>query len=305
MKKQTSLLGLPALLLLLLAACRPGTRTGTEAGKPILTVTIEPLRYFTEAIAGDRYEVVSMVPKGSSPETYDPTPGQLADLARSKAYLRIGYIGFEQVWLERLRQNAPRLPFFDLSEGIPLIYDDTHPVHTHAPGNYAEAEERAMSVEPHVWCSASNARIIACNIRDALSSLDPEHRAVYDARLDSLCLRLDSLDGRLRGMLDVPTADEVFLIYHPALSYFARDYGLLQIPIEAGGKEPSPARLKELIDRCRQLKVRIVFVQPEFDRRNAELIARQIGAVVVPINPLAYEWEQEMLRTAEALQGNG
>lgn len=87
-----------------------------ENNKPTLTVTIEPLRFFTEAIAGDRYNVVSMVPAGSNPETYDPTPQQLVTLNKSVAYLRIGYIGFEQAWMERLQANAPDLPVFDTSK---------------------------------------------------------------------------------------------------------------------------------------------------------------------------------------------
>lgn len=98
-----------------------------------------------------------------------------------------------------------------------------------------------------------------------------------------------------------PGADHAFMIYHPALSYFARDYGLHQIPIEAGGKEPSPAHLKALIDTCNSENVHVIFVQPEFDRRNAELIAQQTGTRVVDINPLSYDWETEMLNIAQAL----
>ena len=94
------------LVLLLLSAC---ANTPQKSDKPILTVTIEPLRYFTKSIAGDDYEVVSMVPKGSSPESYDPTPQQMVALNRSQAYLRIGYIGFEQAWMEKLKANYPNL----------------------------------------------------------------------------------------------------------------------------------------------------------------------------------------------------
>jgi len=101
--------------------------------------------------------------------------------------------------------------------------------------------------------------------------------------------------------LSAPGADRAFIIYHPALSYFARDYGLHQISIEEGGKEPSPAHLKGLMDLCRKEGVRIIFVQPEFDRRNAEIIARQTGTRVVPINPLSYDWEEEMLNVAKSL----
>lgn len=90
---------------LLLAACTGNSSksNGKEGEKPVITVTLEPQRYFTEAIAGDKFKVVSMVPKGSSPETYDPVPQQLVSLGDSKAYFRIGYIGFEQTWMDRLR----------------------------------------------------------------------------------------------------------------------------------------------------------------------------------------------------------
>ena len=103
---------------ILIASCKPGSKTNNRSeGKPVITVTLEPLRYLTEAIAGDRFTVVSMVPKGTSPETYDPTPQQLVELARSKAYFRIGYIGFEQTWTDKLTDNAPHLQFFDMSQG--------------------------------------------------------------------------------------------------------------------------------------------------------------------------------------------
>ena len=105
------------LITILATSCKPGgsqTQNSNDS-KPVITVTIEPLRYFTEAIAGDRFTVVSMVPKGTSPETYDPSPQQLVDLAQSKAYFRIGYIGFEQSWIDRLTDNAPHLQFFDTS----------------------------------------------------------------------------------------------------------------------------------------------------------------------------------------------
>ena len=92
-----------------------------------------------------------------------------------------------------------------------------------------------------------------------------------------------------------------FVIYHPTLSYFACDYCLLHISIEEGGKEPTPAHLKELIDFCRDNKVDVIFVQPEFDTRNAELIARETGSRIVQINPLNYNWPEEMISVAKAL----
>lgn len=295
------------LLCCLLTTCQSGNKKDAE--KKVVTVTIEPLRYLTEAIAGERIKVISMVPQGSSPETYDPTPQQLIDLAQSNAYLGTGYIGFDQTWGERLAENAPNVIFFDLSEGIDLIRNETH-VHTHhhhkateQTGNYKEEEHHHhhTAVEPHIWTSAINAQIIAENIFRALCEIDNSGTAFYTNRKDSLMKRLQYTDSLLCTQLSAPEADRSFMIYHPALSYFARDYGLHQIAIEDEGKEPSPAQLKQLIEQCKEEGVRTIFVQPEFDRRNAEIIAQQTNTRVIPINPLAYEWEKELLNICNAL----
>ena len=276
------------LTLFILSACGNTTQ---KSEKPILTVTLEPLRYFTEAIAGDNYEVVSMVPKGSSPESYDPTPQQLVNLSKSQAYFRIGYIGFEQAWMKKLEANCPDMKVYNTSKGIDLIRDKGHwhGDHFHEGG-----------VEPHVWNSTQNALIIADNIYQALCELDSTHQEDYQKRLDVLKQTIRQTDANVRTLVE--NADSTFLIYHPALSYFARDYGLKQVSIEEGGKEPSPAQLKTLIETCRNENVHTIFVQQEFDQRNAQLIANELGVNIVSINPLSYDWVKEMIRIAEALK---
>ena len=276
------------LTLLILGACGNSPQKNE---KPILTVTLEPLRYFTEAIAGGHYEVVSMVPKGSSPESYDPTPQQLVALSRSQAYFRIGYIGFEQAWMKKMQANAPEMKVFDTSRGVDFIRGEGHwhGDHFHEGG-----------VEPHIWNSTRNAIIIAENIYEALCELDAIHQEEYKNRLDSLKETIAQTDANVCTFLE--NADSTFLIYHPALSYFARDYGLKQISIEENGKEPLPAQLKSLIETCRKEKAHVIFVQQEFDQRNAQLIADELGVNVVPINPLSYNWDEEMVRVAQALK---
>ena len=276
------------LTLLVLSACN---NTSPKDERSLLTVTIEPLRYFTEAIGGDYFQIISMVPKGSNPESYDPAPQQLIDLSKSQAYFRIGYIGFEQSWMKKLEANAPNMKVFDTSKGIDLIQGEGHwhGDHFHEGG-----------VEPHTWNSTKNASIIADNICQALCELDTEHQAYYKHRTDSLKKLFDQTDKEIRSLLE--EADSTFLIYHPALSYFARDYGLKQISIEENGKEPSPAQLKNLIETCRKEKVHVIFVQQEFDQRNAQLIADELGVSIVSINPLSYDWREEMLHVAKALK---
>ncbi|MDR0658020.1 MAG: zinc ABC transporter substrate-binding protein [Mediterranea sp.] len=273
-----------------LSACTGQGRK--EAGERIITVTIEPQRYFTEAIAGDRFRVVSMVPKGSSPETYDPTPEQLVSLGRSEAYFRIGHIGFERAWMERLMKNAPRTQVFDLSKGVAFIHEE---------GTMHEGHYHAGGVDPHIWNSAVNAGIMAGNIFRALCVLDKDNEAYYSARRDSLIRRIEETDRIVFNLLKQDGAGHAFMIYHPALSYFARDYGLHQICIEESGREPSPAHLKELIEISTFEDVRVIFVQPEFDRRNAEVVAKETGTRIVPVNPLSYDWNEEMIHIAKSL----
>lgn len=271
----------------LLGACY---MTPKKSDVPTLTVTIEPLRYLTEAIVGDKYHVVSMVPKGNSPETYDPTPQQLIALNQSDAYLRIGHIGFEQAWMKKLEANAPHMKVFDTSQSIDFIRGEGHwhGNHFHEGG-----------VEPHIWNSTINATVIADNIYQALCQLDSVNQTYYQIRTDSLKRSIAETDKKIRSLLH--DADSTFLIYHPALSYYARDYGLQQISIEEEGKEPSPFNLKEIIKICQKECVRVIFVQQEFDQRNAQLIASELGIQIVPINPLGYDWTEEMIRVAKAL----
>ena len=265
--------------------------TGGRQQTDTLMVTIEPIRYFAEQIAGDKFTVTSMVPCGSSPETYDPTPHQLTSLSESRAYLRIGYIGFEQTWMSRLTENAPQMQVFDLSRGVSLIQEAEHhhSDHVHQGG-----------VEPHIWNSPTNARIIVQNIYEALCRLDAANKDYYAANLQRVTKEIEETDHAIRDMLTQPH-DSTFLIYHPALSYYARDYQLQQVCLEENGKEPSVAHLKELINRCQAEQVRTIFVQKEFDSRNAELIAGETGAKVVTINPLNYEWRKELIETTKAL----
>lgn len=278
-------------LTLLFVSC--GSQNKKENKERTITVTIEPQRYFTEAIAGDQFTVISMVPKGSSPETYDPTPKQLVSLGESEAYFRIGHIGFEVTWMERLMQNAPHTQVFDLSKGVEFIYEagHAHGDHYHVGG-----------IDPHIWNSTINAKIIANNIFQALCTLDKDNETYYLSRYDSLIHRIEETDSIIFNMLKKnDDADHAFMIYHPALSYFARDYGLHQISIEEGGKEPSPSHLKELIEISKFEDVRVIFVQPEFDKRNAEIVARETNTKVVSINPLSYDWEAEMIHIAKSL----
>lgn len=278
--------------LLFLASCG-GNHAKMSDNRPVLMVSIEPIRYFTEAIVDTLFSVESMVPKGSSPESYDPTPRQLTMLANSEAFLMAGYIGYETTWHNRLKSNAPNVPFHNLSEGMQLIY--TKESHHHEHGAHQHAH--AAGIEPHTWTSPQGAMNMVKNIANILCQIDTTHQAFFRHRADSLLLHLKQLDRQLSETFSADSQVPAFLIYHPSLSYLARDYNLKQLCIEEEGHEPSAAHIKALIDHCRNENVRTIFIQPEFDRKHAEAIAKEIGGVeVVEINPLAYEWEEELMR---------
>lgn len=266
------------LLLLMVATLLPSCSGKRETQKPMVTVTIEPLRYITQQIAGDRLEVISLVPAGSSPETYDPTPRQMTDMARSVLYLQVGRLGFEKSWSKSLAQTNPALKIIDTSAGVSYIGDD-----------------------PHVWCSAANVLIIAGNVYHSLCDLSPVDSLLFRQNYEKFRNAVVQVDSLVRHEL-ASLKNRAFLIYHPALTYFARDYALKQICIEEEGKEPTTAQMAALIDTCKRLNVKRVLVQQEFDVENARAIAAELGGEAVVISPLNYQWDREMLHTAALLK---
>lgn len=277
-----------------LSACQGKKEGGTRT----ISVTIEPQRYFAEKIAGDLFQINCVTPAGQSPETYDPTPQQMVQISQSQAYFRIGEIGFEQAWMKNLQSQNPDMFVFDLSEGMELIKNEEE---AHEEGE-AHHHHHHGSVDPHIWTSISGARVIAQNTSQAFIKLDPENQEIYRAGYQRLIEEIDSTEAEMKQLLQ-PLAGTAFIIYHPALTYFAREFGLKQLCIELDGKEPSPAQLKQLLEMATQSGAKVVFVQQEFDQKNAELIAKETGCRLVTINPLSYNWHDEMIRLATILAG--
>ncbi|GHU83419.1 zinc ABC transporter substrate-binding protein [Bacteroidia bacterium] len=274
------------LLLLFLFSCTPKQQQDN-----VITVTIEPQRYFADRLVDTLFRVENLVPAGTSPETYDPAPNQMTDLARSKAYFCIGHIGFEEVWMDKLKKNFPQVKFFDNSEGISFIasnHQHNHEGHRHE------------GTDPHIWNSPREALTIVRNMHDALVEINPVNEPVYSINLQKISEKIKEIDERITTILQ-NSSQKAFIIYHPALTYFARDYGLTQYCIEMDGKEPSPEQLKTLIETAREQSIQTIFIQQEFDRKNAELIARETGCKLIVINPLSYNWDEEMIRIAQAL----
>lgn len=277
--------------LLSLFSCQSG---GEGEARPQLTASIAPLSAVVQAIAGDSFAVSTLVPPGSGPETYEPTPRQMVALGASGAFFRIGTLGFERTRLEKIAESAPDVLLVNVSEGIVLLPD------THGHSREAAAEAASDGGDQHVWTSPLNLKVMARNVCRALCRLDEAGASAYEQRLQRFENRADSVDAAVRQLLS-GIRSRTFLIYHPALGYFARDYGLRQLSVEHDGKEPSAERIDQLIRQCREEQVRVVFIQKEHTGRAARRIAEETGARIVEIDPLSPDWAGEMLHVAKAL----
>lgn len=274
-----------------------GCTSSREPDDRLVAVSILPQKYFLEQIAGDDFDCEVLVAPGASHETYDPTPKQMARLAGASIWFTNGYLAFEEQWREKFRQNNPRLHIADLSDGIDPIHGHDH-AHDHDETGHHNCSHGG--VDPHYWLSAREARTLANNMYRELVKRYPDRTETYESNLNDLLTRIDSLDrfaeNRLAG-----TPSRTFMIFHPALTYFARDYELVQVAIEKDGKSPSAKSLREFIDIARGENISLILVQSQFDQQNANTIAREIGGRSVQFDPMAEDWLQNMYEIVELL----
>ena len=288
-----------ALVALLSHSCASPERKQGEL--PVVSVSILPQEYFVQQLAGNLVEINVLVPEGVSPATYEPSVSQLALLDQSVLYLRMGYLGFELAWMDKIQSVNPGLKIVNLSQGMALVEGHHHHDHDHGHDHGHGHEHEEEGVDPHIWMSVSGARHMSQLIYKALSELLLEASEQLDANMKALSSKLDSLDLALSQELK-DVENRAFLIYHPALAYFARDYGFRQHSLELEGKEPSPAHMKALSDLAREEGIRVIFIQREFDQRNAQVLAEETGAGLITINPLDRNWEQQMRFIASCLR---
>lgn len=255
-------------------SCVPSHKT-----KSIVTVSVLPQKWLVEKLIGSAsVRVQVMVPAGSSPESYDPTPQDLMALSKSDVYFSIGDLGFEKAWLPRFRDQNTTLPMVEMGEGIERLTD-------------VDGEE----TDPHLWTTPENMKQMARLTAATLVKLFPESKDSIATRLELLTEELDSMHRNF-SKLSVMASSRTFVIYHPALSYLARDYNLTQLAIEHDHKEPSVSQLQALVEKTQQSDAKVLLMQQELDVRLVESFAQETGLRVVRINVLSPDWETEMRR---------
>lgn len=297
--------------------------------------SVVPVQTFVKKIGGEHVDARAMVRPGFSPAIYEPTPQQIAALADAALYVRIG-VPFEDAWMERIRSANPTMAVIDAREGIALRGMEAHTHDDHQHGDWharddvnqgkhehdgehhppdaarevpAEASPAGhlhdQEQDPHVWTSPLLVKHMIGVIRDKLTELDPAHKAEFSRNHAAFAAELDTLDRDLHALLD-PLPNRRFMVFHPAWGYFADAYGLTQVPIELEGKEPGVRALAALIEQAKAETIRVIFVQPQFDQRQAREVARAIGGAVIAVDPLAADYVDNLSRVgrefARALQ---
>lgn len=325
-------LGLTLLVLLAFALPR------AHAAPMDVTVSILPQKYFVERIGGDMVRVNVMVPPGADPHSYEPKPSQMQALSRSAFYFAIG-APFEKAWLPRMTAaGGKNLNVVHMEKGVTLLPMAEHDEHgqdtahkgdrnaraatadatkgnaahttaaarqegsAHADTHQAGNDAPAHAGDPHVWLSPALVKFMCLSVRDALVKADPAHAPVYRANYNAFADAIDALDARLAEQLStLPENRRSFLVFHPSWSYFAHNYELQEVAIEVEGREPGPRQMKRIIDFAKAEKVGTIFIQPQFSRKAAQAIAREVGATLVEADPLAEDWAANLERVAQGL----
>jgi len=268
----------------------------SKPGKAKVVVGIMPVYEVAKAIAGDSIDVVCLMPKGGNPETYEPTISQYVEVEQSEAFMYVNGMGFEASIASRIKENNGELMLVDLSKGIDLLYG-THGNcshhHHHKDGACGHDD-----VDPHVWSSAKNMSKIAYNILQTLKTIDSAHATYYEENYDSVATLINRVDAELDSLL-APCRGEAFVVWHPSLGYFARDYGLEQISV--GGQESKESSVNQLcakIETAMSHGARIMVLQKNYDDRQAQVVNEQIDACVVEIDPLDADWAKQLKTVA-------
>lgn len=288
--------------------------TGQEVGvagsnEPVIVaVSLLPQAEFVEKVGGDKVKTVVIIPPGADPHTYEPSPKEMGEVSEARMYVTVGVdMPFEKVWIDRFESINSGTLIVNSSNGIRLrelaAHDHQEGEGTEEHTEELEAAHEETGLDPHIWTSPANVKIMVKNIYEGLAKVDPVNKTYYAQNRDAYLKELDALDTRIREKLE-GKKERNFMVYHPSWGYFASDYNLTMIPVEIEGKEPSAEDLAKLVDLAKEKHVKIIFIQPQFSTRSAQAIAEEIGGEVVAIDPLAKDYIANMDNVSDIFARN-
>jgi zinc transport system substrate-binding protein len=279
---------------------------GKNESRPLIALSILPQNYFVRRIGGDLIGTVVLAGPGQNPHNYEPSPRQMSGLAKADAWILSG-AEFEISLKPKIAGAFPALKIIDGTEGVSFRFLEGHD-HDESPGpreagaSPSTPDSSSLELDRHSWLGLEPAKIMAAHVRDLLCAADGEHADLYRRNCEELFADMDREFEKLRKDL-APLKGEAVFVYHPSFGYFLDEFGIRQEAVETGGKEPTPRRLGELIEKARKEKVKAIFVQAQFPVESAEAAARAIGAELVGLDPLAEDWLANIARMGAALSG--
>jgi zinc transport system substrate-binding protein len=291
-------------LVICLAIGVPAYAKDSAAGKVKAFVSILPLSYFVERVGGPHVEVNVLVGAGQDPHTFDASPQLMVKLAEAQVLFKIGF-PFEDALVKKIGSTFKNVAVVDLQQGIKLrgmTEEEAEHEHGSEHGEGHGHSHDAGEMDPHTWLDPQLAKIQAGTIANALIRIDPSHQAEYEKNLKDFQNDLDKVHAQLTKAL-APVKGKSFFVFHPAYGYFGDAYGLKQVAVQLGGKEPTGRQLARLIDLAKEDGVRVIFVQPQFSKKSAEALANAIGGAAVSLDDLAPDYLknlQDMAATLDA-----
>lgn len=283
-------LRVPAVLALALLSMSPvpGVSAAPAPAPPsprspvTVAVSVAPLAWLAESVGGERVRVTAvMIPPGASPETYSPGPRQVVAAAGARLYVAVGHPHL-------LMEDRYVLPVVEGRTVRMIAAGEAEAADPHAAGPHADEHEHAEE-DPHPWVDPVAMAGTARRVAAALTELDPAGEAAYRAGLERTLAACDELDRRARELFARRTGWR-FLVQHPAWGPLARRHGLEQVPVEAGHRPPSAARIVRLIEENAHAGFPVVFTEPGRPARSGEIVARGIGARLEALDPLPRDW---------------
>lgn len=269
-----------ARLLFLVVAFSAAIAFADEA-RITVAVSLQPYATLVKMIGGPYVNVITLLPPGADPHNFEPKPAVIKAFSLAQVYLSDGS-GLDKIWIPRFLGANKKVKVVDISKHMEWIKAEHDDHETH--GHHHDEDE----LDPHIWTSPLRVKLIAQNIFHALKALDPEHDIFYLNQVQGVQKQLTAVARSLNETIfGIPQNRRSFIVFHPSYGYLAKDFGLKQYAIEVNGKEPKPRDLANLIKMGRKNGVKAVFVQPEFSKRAAETIAKDLGAVVVETDPLS------------------
>lgn len=289
------------LLLLVISSaifCACGQDESVKSQKPVIAVSIPPQEEFVKAIAGDNVEIVTIIPPGSSPETYQPSPKQMQLFSTASVYFAMGVPSEEANLLPKASELNPDAKVIRLDKEVANVYPELYiSGHTHENGEDSHADSESLSRDPHIWMSPKRVMVMVDVMEHELSALNPENKELYSSKAKTYKEQLRQLDLSIREQLS-ESGQKEFIIYHPSMGYFADDYGLKMIAVENEGKDATARQLQSIIDLAKEHNIKVIFHQSEIASAQSRTLADEIGGRVVEITPLSSDYIKSMEKIA-------